>query len=71
VNFELAHDVGTVTLNRLSAQAEDLGDTLVRVALDNQLEDPAFPGRQRLDVVASLHAAHVVDELGGGRRVEE
>src|SRR2546427_1138090 len=45
---ELLHDPCPVGLNGLGADAEDLGDLLRRVALGDELQDLALPGRQRV-----------------------
>src|SRR5260370_32050662 len=52
VDVELAHRGRAVGLHRLDADAEQVRDLLVAVALGDELNHLAFPRRQRDPVVA-------------------
>ena len=48
MDVELGHQIGAVLFDRLHAQAEVVGDVLVRIALGDEFQHLALAVRQRI-----------------------
>lgn len=72
VDSEFGHQAGTMLLNRLNTDGQNLGNRVVRMPFSNELKDFSLARREELrrafwQIPVSWHHQRVQDRVGDGR----